>query len=496
MKFLNLLVPKEKIVGIEVSNQKLRMVYLRLDKNGQASLRGKSEVELEEGIISNGIVKDENKLSQAIAKLKKNFKPRKALSSFAVVTIPQNNIYSDIFEFPENLNGEQLMESVTLNVAENIPLPISQCYLDWQIVEKNSSKNKKRVLVSLISKEIADSYIKVLEENGFKLISLEPASLSIERAIEIPKDPTILLYLSDEGMTSVIYNNRYAYFSQFELWKELSIGKEIKNIADLNKIKKNKIRKLIAYFESGHKQLKIKKVLLMSCECETATIIKKMGPIGLPVEKARIKIKAIKSNDLIPVVGAAARAFTPRSDDLGISLLPVGTESFYEKQKAVSFVRSILVLFSTLAIFYVVTLSVAFTAISLLADDLNRQFELKSKIEISQEYAKIESETKEFNSYVKDLGGIYEKTDKNYISALKSLNKINNPGISLANASIEGSSGLISISGVASTRENLNSFKYQIENSNSFSNAEFLVANIAQKNNISFSATFHSEFLK
>ncbi len=489
MKFLNLLIPKEKIVGIEIGAQKLKMLFLEKDISEKISVAGKSEVELEEGVIVFGAVKNKEKLSKALFKLKKIFSPGKNLSSFAVVTISQSGIYSEILEFPKYLDSEQLLEAISMNAAEKLPLRLSECYLDWQVIESGANKNK--VLVSLIPRKIADDYIDVLKENGFNLIALEASFLSIERAVNVPKDPIIFLYFTDEGITSIVYYNKFSYFSQFELWQEASLGKEIKNIEELGKIIKNKIKKIVSYFESQYEPLRIKKVFLMSYGFDAEKIIKKIGPSGWPMEKAEPKVDSLKNSDWVPVTGAALRAFIPRSDDTIISLLPVGTESLYETQKAISFAKSIFFLISALASFYVIAFMAVFVFVSFLGSGINRQMELRSNIPLPTEYLQMEAATKEFNGYVNDLSVIHLKTKDDYAAALSSIAKLNIPGISLTGLNFDNLSKPISISGIAANRESLGAFKLQMEKFNLFNDINFSVQNIAQKSNIPFSASLY-----
>ena len=61
MRFFNLLIPQEKMVGIEIGSQKIRMLYLEMENKNKATVKGKSEIEIEEGIIINGKVKDKKK---------------------------------------------------------------------------------------------------------------------------------------------------------------------------------------------------------------------------------------------------------------------------------------------------------------------------------------------------------------------------------------------------------------------------------------------------
>ena len=470
---LNFLTPKEKIVGIEINSQKMRMLYLELDRNGKAMVKGQSEIKI-----------NEKDLSKALNILKNDFKPQKYLSSFAILTIPQNKIYSEIMKFPAALSEDQLVESIGLNASENLPLPLSECYIDWQIIESNNKTNS--VLISTIPRKIADNYIKILKENGFKLIALEASFLSIERAIFISEKPTIFLYLTDKGITSIIYKNKSPYFSQFELWNETTLGKEIRNIKDLSKTIKNKIKKLTLYFESRNDEMKIEKVLLASHGFDADIIIEKIGKSLLPIEKAELKIKSLENNDWITVAGAAARAFIPRSDDKIISLLPVGTESLYETQKAVSFIKSIMTLIFSLAIFYIAVFSGSYLLILNLEKNINNQISIRNSLPLSEEYIKIKSETKEFNSYTRDLANIYQETGSDHGNILKNINKLNTPGISITKLNSVKQNESIYISGIASTRENMNVFRSKIENSSLFKGTKLSVKNIAQKENIIF----------
>lgn len=488
MDFLNLLVPKEKIVGIEITDEKLRMLYLEKDTLGAIKTAGKSEEDMEEGVVEFSAVKDRAKLSKALASLRKKFKPRRRLSNFAIVTIPQIGVYSEIFDFPENLDGDQMVEAIGFSAAANLPLPLAECYMDWQAIESGNAK--KKVLVSLIAKKTADSYIEILKENGFHLIALEPYFLSIARSVEIPDDPVIFLNLTTEGVTSVVYSKKAPYFSQFEFWSEVSRGKEIRSADDFAKIIKAKVKKIKSYFESRQSDLKIKKILFLVCGADAKEIIKSVGESEIKFEEARLKIPAAENCEWASVAGAAMRAFVPRSEDTIISLLPVGTEDFYEIKKAESFAKSVLFLVFSLAVFYIAVFAAMFVFISFQERNISRQLELRSNALVPPEYARKERETKEFNGFISDLEKTYSVSSADYAAVLQNIGRLNTSGITLASVNFTNPAGPIAASGMALERQNLNAFKFQMENSDNFINAKFSVQNIAQKNNIPFSVTF------
>ncbi len=491
MNFLNLLVPKEKIVGIEITDEKLRMLYLEKDALGTIKTAGRSEEDLEEGAVEFGAVKDRVKFSKALAGLRKKFKPQRKLSNFAIITIPQNGVYSETFDFPKDIASDQMMEAIGYSAAANLPLPLAECYLDWQVIEINNAK--KKVLISLIPKKTADAYIEIFKENNFNLIALEPYFLSIARSVEIPDSPIIFLNLTTEGITSIVYNKRAPYFSQFEFWSEASQGQDIKSADDFAKIIKAKVKKTKIYFESQHSQLRIEKARFMVCGADAKGIIKAVGESEIKFEEAKTKIPAIENCEWAPAAGAAMRAFVPRSEDTIISLLPVGTEDFYEIKKAESFAGSIQFLTSALVFFYALAFLAAFIITSITLASVNEQLELRSGIALPADYNDLDLKAKEFNSYVKNLSAIQLENGKNYAEIIENMGRFNTKGISLTNISINSSDGPITVSGTALSRTNLNGFKFQLENSNLFTAVKFSIQNIAQQENISFVVNLYSK---
>lgn len=488
MNLIKFLIPKDKIVGIDIGSKAIRMLYMEQDAYGNISIKGKSDVELPETVIDSGAVANEKILVEAFNKLKNGFRPKKYLSNFAIVSIPPNKIFSCILEYPKILDNQQLLEAITTNAQENFPYNLSTCYFDWEII---GTKNEKyQVLVSMAPKKVIDEYIKALKSSGFDLIALETHFLSLERIIDLPSSPTILAFLADEGINYIVYVDKRPYFSQFETWQEISGRRPLKNLSDLQKSIKFKIDTIHLHFESKS-GMRIEKALIAGFGFDADKVIKKIGKTRFPVEKAVIKIKLPEKGERLIAAAAAARAFIPRSDDTIISLLPVGTESLYETQKAVSFSKSILFFISSLAIFYSVVLSAFLLFVSSLETNLSHQLNLKNSIPISAEYSKMAAETKEFNAYLKDTAMISPLSNANSSLDIEKIGKLLVPGIFFNSVSIDYSSKTAIVSGMASSRESFRFFKNSLANSSDFSNLLVSSSDIAKKYDINFSLTMN-----
>lgn len=490
MNLIKFLIPKEKIVGIEISSEKLRMLYLEQDAYGKINIKGKSKIDLNDGVIVNGEVKNKKELSAALDALKKSFVPKKYFSNFAVITIPPNRIYSSVQSFPKILDNSQLLEAITTNARDNFPFALSSCYFDWEIIEE--SGDKYQVLISMAPKKIIDEYIEAIKSAGFELIALETHFLSLERLVDLPESPVMMIYLNNDGLNSVVFKSKRPYFNQFETWQEASGGTSIRSLSALSNMIKSKINMISLRFESKNESETIKKVLLAGRDLNVAKLIKNMEIFQYPVESAGLKLKFPDDEDWLPASGAAARAFIPRSDDTVISLLPVGTESLYETQKAISFSKSILFFLFSLSLFYVSVLLAFFLFFSSLEKNLSHQLSINNSVPISGEYSKMASDTKEFNSYASDISKIKSSMKNDYSSSLiDKINALAVTGTSFTGISINDSSKVIYITGISSSRESYRYFKNKISASADFSDAALSSSDIAKKTDINFSATMH-----
>lgn len=489
MDFLNLLIPKEKIIGMEISDWKIRLLFLEKDAYGKIKISGEGEADIEKGIIINGVIKDSVRLKEALDKARKSFVPAKAWSNFIIIAISQKGVYSEIFEFPKDLTGGQLLEAISLNAAANLPIPFTECYIDWQVIRSENNKNK--VLVSLISKKTVDGYINALKEKNFNLIALEPISLSLSRSVDLPDDSVVFLYFTDDGLTSIVYKDKIPYLSQYESWTELSGDKPMADISSIAAVLKVKIKSLINYFETEYKNDKIKKVFIASDEAGIGAVIESIGAMPVAIEEAKKNVDSLKNNGWLKAAGAAKRAFVSRGEDMIISLLPVGTETLYDAQKAVSFIKSIFLLLVSLSVFYTLVFFAYFVFVSSMESRVNAQLEARNKVSLPPEYQKIDAETREFNGYAHDLLRITSAGKKDYAKILEDINTLSSPRVYLTGISLGKSADYVSVSGVAATRENLDAFKYQIDNSDFFKEAKYSIQNIAQKNNIPFSVSLY-----
>lgn len=98
-----IILPREPIAGLEITDASIRLVLLNLDEKTKAITTEESaEQPLASGIIVNGAIKDSIKFDLALLKLKKSLKFK---ISYIIVSIPSDAVYTKILSFPNRVLG-------------------------------------------------------------------------------------------------------------------------------------------------------------------------------------------------------------------------------------------------------------------------------------------------------------------------------------------------------------------------------------------------------
>ena len=111
MNIINLLTEKKYVVGIEISDYCICVAYFKKTngkKDDKLTIITKT---LEEGVILNGQLKNAESLIKNLTEI---WSDEKLEKSYAVVSIPEDQTYSRILSFPDNISESQLHEAILL----------------------------------------------------------------------------------------------------------------------------------------------------------------------------------------------------------------------------------------------------------------------------------------------------------------------------------------------------------------------------------------------
>lgn len=493
MDLLKLLTYEEKIGGISIFDSKIEMLFLNFDpKKGVLSVDASSFVDLPQGVVVGGVLKNEEAFIAALkdlfSKITRWGKSKTKVSSF-IISLPANFVYSHNFSFPANLSDAQLDEAMKLNLKFSLPMPEEAVYVDWEPIESKDVVKKEILLCAGIRGEI-DRYLSAFLKIGITAVAVEFHGISISRVVALNlKDPFLTATFSNNNLELVIIEAGAIRFLQ-----SFNIG-EILNI-DAGKTEKDiivdKIWRAINFYDSERGQRGFLKKIYLVGDNDKINSYKDLinqGIAGAETEISQIlpvfpQIPLAKNSNLSHITfGAALRGLMPRDEDVIISLMPIGTEEAYERKRRVSFARIASDMISVLSVFFAILFFGSWLLMTILLGNIERS--LQRQVNLPEGLIELKERAVNFNEIVGKMDALKQKTPK-WSGLVERLGIIGTSGITLTRIDIGSLEGL-NISGIALTRDNLLQFKIVLENSGLFTEVKIPFNYLEQKDNIAFS---------
>jgi hypothetical protein len=503
LRLSDIFLPKEEIAGLELNDTGAHLILF----SGDCKLVSKSGVIFPPGLIENGEVKDRLKLIKALEILKLQAGPKKLKENpYVIVSLPAQNVYSQILELP-TLSPQQTEEAVKWNAQMTLPLEPSQMYYDWQEIKAPFREAvKKEVFVALAAKTKVDPYLDVFEEAGFIPLAVEMPALGLTRlvrffATDVDRTQSYLLVAIDwSGAELAVVKNDILRFDYFRNWKPAEKEKMARGemtAEDLANILALDVQKTVNFYQARSRENVAGMILMSSLgqKAEIGEFLKSKS--GLDIFDFRLKYLSDLDDAWFPALGSALRGLTPREEDTIVSLMPVGTEEYYQKNKLLNFIslwgNVVGTVFLGLAGLFLIT----DVFLSRVETNLSRQ--LISQPANLKEAAELEAKAQEFNNLV---AGVLNAHNASRIS--REWGRIfsgvfgaaDGVGVTILRLSVASIDKPVTIQAEAISRENALAFKTRLEGIPFLYNVDLPPAGFVQGIRVSFSISFGIDLSK
>lgn len=184
---------KNSAVGVDIGSNSIKVV--ELGKQGeQLVLKNYAIATGDEGFIqagTSGVINEG--INEAIKQL---FKSAEIKPGHVNVAVPSFASLVTTIELPQ-VPKEEIEKIIITEAPKYIPVKLEDVVYGWELLEGvgTAQKDRMRVLIVAIMKEISDRYETVLASSGLKVDALEIDSFSLVRSLTVGQENKCLLIL-------------------------------------------------------------------------------------------------------------------------------------------------------------------------------------------------------------------------------------------------------------------------------------------------------------
>ncbi len=206
---------KREAFALDISGSSLKIVRLK-KKQGSFYLSSFGWEKLEDGVIEEGVIKNEKLLVKSLKSAYSKVEGEKLDTKYAIVSLPEEESFSQVIQMPI-MSQDELKSAIQFQIENYIPLPIEDVYLDFQIIPAvKDSLDHIDVLIVAIPKKIVDSYLSCSEQAGLIPIVFEVKPQAIVRALikdEVSQKPLVLINFEGDRADMVVFSGHCVRFT-------------------------------------------------------------------------------------------------------------------------------------------------------------------------------------------------------------------------------------------------------------------------------------------
>lgn len=299
--------------GLSVTDDAIQ--FVRFAHNNKAALESYGEVIVPDAVMDGGDVVKPDEFVDLLKQIKDQYK-----LSLVDVSIPEEKSYL----FKTVVLGENLKEitsNIEMKIQENVPFKVSEIVFDFALLDADSHKNEREVVVSVLPRTVVNNYLKAFHKAGLIPVSFQVESQAVTEAA-VPKDnkqSVLVTHIKDDKASFYIVTGRTVQFSSTvdiqgggvtmllddsDNTKEYSEEKQDELNGFDMKILVREIKKILTYWKSHEGQKEdaaIQAIYLTGTIAEEIKLTDYISnSISLPVEVSNVWQNAFSFDATIP----------------------------------------------------------------------------------------------------------------------------------------------------------------------------------------------------
>lgn len=459
---------QKKFVSIYFSSDRIQIVKTNSKKTAVVKF---STFGLPPEAIENHKVKDQNALTEVIKKIWEQMKLR---DKTVGLVVPEFATYTKTINLPI-LERQELDEAVRWQAQEQLPFEKGSAILDWQIVRSNENSNV--VLVTAIARDVLTGYVDAVSKAGLYPLSVETPSISLIRILN-----------NDLKKRLVIYNGNT------ESILLITEGRSITGSSVLNTNDEQTILKTAMQFIYHYSQGKIEQIYVGGVSFSQdfyPQLHQNLG--GIQPQLLSLPIQGITPQQLqeylVPLSQQMQDPQAPQ-DEKTTNLLPPSWVKHYEDQLNTRQAWMLSLIGTSIIWAGVAAVVIAFVILSTQLNNVRNNNAAQGQIN-DQVVKKVD----DANAVITKMHGIatYDLYPQTYINVIT---KAKPASVIINNYDVNLEGGTATVNGFAPTRQDLVTFKEQLEQSGEFALVEVPISSLIAEENVEFTIDLTKEVVQ
>lgn len=179
---MNLFGYTNKTFGLDIGFETLKLCQVSRVSNKGIEIWGNIEFPITEPILDRDRIKDKAAAANIIKEACRKAKPHPINATSIVSALPETFVFSKTIQVPKMALSE-LSHAVPNEAAQYLPIPITEVYLDFQIMMTRPDEPLIDVLVAAAPKQLVDDYVEMSKMANLELVGLETKPIATGRAV-------------------------------------------------------------------------------------------------------------------------------------------------------------------------------------------------------------------------------------------------------------------------------------------------------------------------
>jgi type IV pilus assembly protein PilM len=214
-KFLNL---QPEVFAADITDASLKIAKLT-KRMGHFEITSFNDVDIEAGVINDGIVQNQNALAEIIKKACGSVKGKKLRTKYVAISLPDEKAFMQVIKMPM-MSESELQASIHFEVGNYIPLPVEKVYVGFKKLGSDHKENEAEhlnVLMSAMPRQIIDAYVGAFKKAGLVPCLMEVKSQAVIRALlplgHAKPQSALVLHCSAGKISFIVFSGTYVSYT-------------------------------------------------------------------------------------------------------------------------------------------------------------------------------------------------------------------------------------------------------------------------------------------